>query len=60
MSSMREGEGSVPGLCAKPVIDMLPVVADSADEPSHVSRRYGLVPSAGRGSRVLSPVRPAK
>ncbi len=30
------GSTAVPGLCAKPIIDMLLVVADSADEPSYV------------------------
>jgi len=30
------GSTSVPGLCAKPIIDILLVVADSADEPSYV------------------------
>ena len=30
------GSTSVPGLCAKPIIDMLLVVEDSADEPSYV------------------------
>ncbi|QKG83896.1 GrpB family protein [Kroppenstedtia pulmonis] len=30
------GSTSVPGLCAKPIIDMILVVADSADEPSYV------------------------
>lgn len=30
------GSTSVPGLCAKPIIDMLLVVADFADEPSYV------------------------
>ncbi len=30
------GSTSVPGLCAKPIIDMLLVVADSADELSYV------------------------
>src|SRR5437016_2647546 len=30
------GSTAVPGLAAKPVIDMLLVVADSADEPSYV------------------------
>lgn len=29
------GSTSVPGLCAKPVIDILPVVDNSADEPSY-------------------------
>lgn len=28
---------SLPGLCAKPIINMLLVVADSADEPSYVT-----------------------
>ena len=31
------GSTSVPGLCAKPIIDMLLVVKDSADELSYVS-----------------------
>lgn len=30
------GSTSVPGLCAKPIIDMILLVADSADEPSYV------------------------
>ena len=30
------GSTAVPGLCAKPIIDMLLVVEDSADEPSYV------------------------
>lgn len=30
------GSTSVPGLCAKPIIDILLVVADSSDEPSYV------------------------
>ncbi|WP_312644890.1 GrpB family protein [Hydrogenoanaerobacterium sp.] len=30
------GSTSVPGLCAKPIIDMLMAVEDSADEPSYV------------------------
>lgn len=30
------GSTSVPGLCAKPIIDILLAVADSADEPSYV------------------------
>ncbi len=30
------GSTSVPGLCAKPIVDMLLVVSDSADEPSYV------------------------
>lgn len=30
------GSTSVPGLAAKPIIDMLLIVADSADEPSYV------------------------
>ncbi len=31
------GSTSVPELCAKPIIDMLLVVADSSDEPSYVA-----------------------
>ncbi len=31
------GSTSVPGLCAKPIIDILLVVKNSADEPSYVS-----------------------
>lgn len=31
------GSTSVPGLCAKPIIDMLLAVEDSADEPSYVA-----------------------
>lgn len=30
------GSTSVPGLCAKPIIDMVLAVADAADEPSYV------------------------
>lgn len=30
------GSTSVPGLCAKPIIDILLVVEDSADEPSYI------------------------
>lgn len=30
------GSTSVPGLCAKPIIDMVLAVSDSADEPSYV------------------------
>ncbi|WP_077326523.1 GrpB family protein [Virgibacillus siamensis] len=32
------GSTSVPGLCAKPIIDILLVVTDSSDEASYVSR----------------------
>lgn len=32
----RVGSTSMPGLCAKPIVDMLLVVKDSADEPSYV------------------------
>ena len=30
------GSTSVPGLPAKPIVDMLPAVVDSADEPTYV------------------------
>jgi GrpB-like predicted nucleotidyltransferase (UPF0157 family) len=30
------GSTSIPGLCAKPIIDILLAVADSSDEPSYV------------------------
>jgi GrpB-like predicted nucleotidyltransferase (UPF0157 family) len=30
------GSTSVPGLCAKPIIDMVLAVSDSADEPSYI------------------------
>lgn len=48
------GSTSVPGLCAKPIIDMLLVVKDSADELSYVPA----LESAGyilriRGTRVV-------
>ena len=32
------GSTSVPGLCAKPIIDILLTVPDSADEPAYVPR----------------------
>jgi GrpB-like predicted nucleotidyltransferase (UPF0157 family) len=40
------GSTSVPGLAAKPILDILLVVADSADEPSYV-------PALERGGYVL-------
>ncbi|EQD82430.1 hypothetical protein N599_30655, partial [Saccharopolyspora erythraea D] len=45
------GSTSVPGLCAKPVIDMLLVVADSADEPSYVPA----LEAAGYALRIREP-----
>ncbi len=32
------GSTSVPGLCAKPIVDIVLVVADSSDEPAYVPR----------------------
>lgn len=45
------GSTSVPGLCAKPIIDMLLVVADSADEPSYVPA----MEAAGYTLRIREP-----
>lgn len=45
------GSTSVPGLCAKPIIDMLLVVADSADEPSYVPA----LEAAGFTLRIREP-----
>lgn len=45
------GSTSVPGLCAKPIIDMLLVVADSADEPSYVPA----LEAAGYTLRIREP-----
>ncbi|WP_187366955.1 GrpB family protein [Bacillus andreraoultii] len=45
------GSTSVPGLCAKPIIDMLMVVKDSADEPSYVPA----LEAAGYILRVREP-----
>lgn len=45
------GSTSVPGLCAKPIIDMLLVVADSADESSYVPA----LEAAGYTLRVREP-----
>lgn len=45
------GSTSVPGLCAKPIIDLLLVVADSADEPSYVPA----LEAAGYKLRVREP-----
>lgn len=45
------GSTSVPGLCAKPIIDILLVVADSADEPSYVPA----LAAAGYTLRVREP-----
>jgi GrpB-like predicted nucleotidyltransferase (UPF0157 family) len=41
----------VPGLCAKPIIDMLLVVEDSADEPSYVLA----LEAAGYTLRIREP-----
>ncbi|MDP4127789.1 MAG: GrpB family protein [Bacillota bacterium] len=45
------GSTSVPGLCAKPIIDMLLVVEDSADEPSYVPA----LEAAGFTLRIREP-----
>jgi GrpB-like predicted nucleotidyltransferase (UPF0157 family) len=45
------GSTSVPGLVAKPIIDILLVVADSADEPSYVPALEG----AGYVLRIREP-----
>ncbi len=45
------GSTSVPGLCAKPIIDMLLVVADSADELSYVPA----LETAGYTLRIREP-----
>ncbi|AEP01188.1 GrpB family protein [Heyndrickxia coagulans] len=45
------GSTSVPGLCAKPIIDMLLVVEDYADEPSYVP----VLESAGYTLRIREP-----
>src|SRR3954463_4603968 len=45
------GSTSVPGLMAKPIIDILLVVPDSADEPRYVPRLQG----AGYGLRIREP-----
>lgn len=45
------GSTSVPGLCAKPIIDMLLVVADSADEQSYVPA----LEAAGYRLRIREP-----
>ncbi|MDN6580554.1 MAG: GrpB family protein [Tetragenococcus koreensis] len=45
------GSTSVPGLCAKPIIDILLVVADSSDELSYVST----LKAAGYTLRIREP-----
>ena len=45
------GSTSVPGLCAKPIIDMLLVVTNSADEPSYVPE----MEAAGYTLRIREP-----
>ncbi|ASK64023.1 hypothetical protein CFK37_18615 [Virgibacillus phasianinus] len=45
------GSTSVPGLCAKPIIDILLVVADSADEESYLSH----LEKAGYILRIREP-----
>jgi GrpB-like predicted nucleotidyltransferase (UPF0157 family) len=45
------GSTSVPGLAAKPIIDVLAIVPDSADEPSYVPR----LEAAGYALRVREP-----
>jgi GrpB-like predicted nucleotidyltransferase (UPF0157 family) len=45
------GSTSVPGLCAKPIIDIVLVVADSSDEPSYVPA----LEAAGYTLRIREP-----
>jgi len=45
------GSTSVPGLCAKPILDLLLVVADSADEPAYVPP----MEAAGYPLRIREP-----
>ena len=45
------GSTSVPGLCAKPIIDVLLLVEDSADEPAYVSA----LGRAGYALRIREP-----
>ena len=45
------GSTSVPGLCAKPIVDIVLVVADSADEPSYVPA----LEAAGYVLRIREP-----
>lgn len=45
------GSTSVPGLCAKPIIDMLLIVADSGDDPSYVP----ILEAAGYTLRIREP-----
>ena len=45
------GSTSVPGLCAKPVLDVLLIVPDSADEPSYVPA----MEAAGYPLRIREP-----
>ena len=45
------GSTSVPGLCAKPIVDIVLVVADSSDEPAYVPR----LEKAGYVLRIREP-----
>ncbi len=45
------GSTSVPGLCAKPIIDILLIVADSSDEPAYVPD----LEAAGYTLRIREP-----
>ncbi|WP_333651636.1 GrpB family protein [Lacrimispora sp.] len=45
------GSTSIPGLCAKPIIDILLAVADSSDEPSYVPA----LETAGYTLRIREP-----
>ncbi|WP_367569471.1 GrpB family protein [Lacrimispora sp.] len=45
------GSTSIPGLCAKPIIDILLTVADSSDEPSYVPA----LETAGYTLRIREP-----
>jgi GrpB-like predicted nucleotidyltransferase (UPF0157 family) len=48
---IEHGSTSVPGLAAKPIIDILLVVADSSDEPAYVP----ILESAGYSLRIREP-----
>jgi len=54
------GSTSVPGLIAKPIIDILLVVADSADEPSYVPALEGQVTVSPSGNPTGTSIASSK